>query len=299
MLINCIDSKAFDDSLFTMILNTTKSLRIHAEIIWNTSNFYFINSMLEETSNQKFLCGTHSHCNLYMWNTGFHINGFIELINAVYANYQFVSVYEESMDDQKILEISSKLELLVKNTKLVSLEYVLISERQLLASKSTHLKIMSALRTNVMQGKITHHHQNLCGNIDECWKSIQLKQNAINDEEFEELAMLLIKPDTIAYFEEFNIEQCNLSELSINTLQNVLNHCVIKNLNLSGNSISNNEICNSILSDIYKDKKMLNPQIKIPLSILTTIYNSSLNKSTPKSCKSVFVTGPAKIGNVG
>ena len=143
---NHIGYQLFDDAAFTICMNH-KMLKLHVEKISNyKSSFYFINSKFDKSKDMKFLCSTKGDCSLYFWKANISVGDLPALMNAIFADFSFVSVYESDLQDLEVVETSVKLQDMFVKDAQTDIEYVLQSQSKLAAYKSNIHKILPACK---------------------------------------------------------------------------------------------------------------------------------------------------------
>ena len=218
----------------------------------------------------KLLCATNGDCSLYFWNAGFQLDDLPVVIGYIFANFSLVSVYETDLQDHIASEISSGLQKFIVKGTLVNIEYVLQSNSKLLAYNSNMQKVSQACKYFLMQ-----HHAN---HIDDL-VTIKLMNCKIGDENLKVLISCLTEQNQNLYFDVFDISRCDLSNSSLKTILQTLEHCLIKHLNvMTNNTIPNKALCDAILAKINVESIFLNFKNKTPLIIL----NDFFDESTPK-----------------
>ena len=258
---NQVDYKVFDDSIFTMLLNK-KILKLHVEKITNyKSSFYFINSKFVKNEDMKLLCTTKGDCSLYFWKANIVVDDLPALMSAIFAEFSFVSVYESNLKDEEVVTISSKLTKICTNDMQINVEFVLQSKSKLVASNTNLHKILPACDALLAQ-----FHDSTIEPIE--WYSIELCKCAINDGNVDILFNHIIKQDRILYLDTLDVSKCKLTTSSIDTIINILNFSIIKQLDLSDNTISNTILCDSIMTQTSNKGSILNFCNRMPLTIL-------------------------------
>ena len=268
---NHVDHKVFDDAIFSILLNG-KVLKLHVEKITNyKSSFYFINSKFDKREDMKLLCTTKGDCSLYFWKASILLVDLPALMSAIFAEFSFVSVYESNLRDDEVVEISSKLAELFTNNIQINLEFVLQSKNKLVASNTNLDKILPACDALLAQFRERKFEP-----IE--WYSIELCNCAINDGNVGLLINRMIKQDHILFLEKFDVAKCKLTSTSIDVVIYILKFSIVKQLILSDNTISNTILCDSIMTQICNEDKILNFRNRIPLSIVNNYDDNCISR---------------------
>ena len=263
---NNIDYQVFDDAAFTMCLNH-EIMKLHVEKVSNyKSSFYFINSKFDKREDMRFLCNTKGDCSLYFWKANVLVDNLPALMSAIFADFSFVSVFESDLQDEVVVEISSKLlDMFAKETA-TDLEYVLQSKSKLSAYKSNLHKVLPACKLFVAQ--LYESNLKFKPTNDRSWNSIELHECIIDNDDFNILANCLIDKDLILYLDKLDISKCRLTNSSVDTILHILEFCIIKQIILSNNDIQNDLLCDSILNQASVQSGILNFRNRVPLVIL-------------------------------
>ena len=239
---NTITYQAFGDVVFAKYVTVQRATKTQVEKVLNfKSSFYFIYTKFIRKEYMKLLCATNGDCSLYFWNAGFQLNDLPVVIGYIFANFSLVSVYETDLQDHIVSEISSGLQKFIAKGTLVNIEYILQSNTKLLAYNSNMQMVSQACKYFLMQ-----HHAN---QIDDL-VTLELMNCKIDDEDFKIHISCMTEQNQNLFFDVFDISRCDLSNSSLKTILETLEHCLIKHLNVTNNTIPNKALCDAILAKI-------------------------------------------------
>ena len=184
-----------------------------------------------------------------------------------------INIYEENLPDDKVDDIASDLKSICEE-KNKSITYVLQSANKIIAYKAEFYQIAQSLNSN-----------NFSNHDDSIWKTFDMRQCNIGDENFSELKRVFSKLH-VEYLDKLIVSKCSLTALSIPTLLEILKCFVIKHLVISDDLICDVTLFDSILTETDIESKIKNFRLNIPLMVSTTktselffvncIFNDSL-----------------------
>ena len=188
---------------------------------------------------------------LYAWN----VNILLSITNLI-VKCNTINIYEENLPDDKVGDIASELKSICEERN-KTITYVLQSTNKIIAYKAEFYQITQSLNSNNFS------------NHDSIWKTFDMRQCNIGDENLSELKKVFSKYH-VEYFDKLIASKCKLTSLSIPTLLEILKCFVIKHLVISDDLICNETLVNSILTETDVESKIKNFRLNIPLIVSTT-----------------------------
>ena len=112
-----------------------------------------------------------------------------------------------------------------------------------------------------------NHEYFLCHNNSKIsdtsqWKAVHIHNCSLGDKGLQMIVSCFVKKDGTLYnqaaLRNINISQCRLTKFSIDTIFFLLKGCVIKNLIISDDSVSNTSLSGAISNKLFVKNKMFN-----------------------------------------
>ena len=253
---NNINFEEFDDKLFTHSIADNRSIMMVVEKMEGCElSIYCINCNYINPKVDVLLFKPNHY---YFWNANIRSYDISMFTSGHSVHLTCLSVYEDSMNsNEEAVSIASLLQPLCQLGH-CHVEYVLQSNNNLFAVNTRITKLTQALKSEYL---LRHEYPS-----NAQWKNVDLYHSSIGDKGFQVIIPYFIKQDHIMYFDTFNISQCHLTELSISTVLDLLNTCIIRKLIISDNSIPNDLLHKMILSEICVQSKILNFTKQVPFT---------------------------------
>ena len=250
---NNIDYEELDDKLLRNCIADSSVVKVEVEKVKDYEiSLYFINCKFD-LGEDIVLCKPNLRLNFYFYNASCYLCDFSMLTVSHHMHLISLSVYEECLNNNKqAVNIATALQQLCHLGR-CRVEYVLQSNANLFAYNTKITKISQALNN----GYIFQHHETINPKNSQ-WKNINLYHCSVGDTGYQVIMSQFVKQDHLLYFDTFNISDCELTDLSINTIFDLLKVCVIKKLIISDNCIPNGLLCDIISSEIVSHSKILN-----------------------------------------
>ena len=217
-----------------------------------------------------------SACKIYLWNTRFEI-GMIRSVLDMRASLK-ISLIETELQDENINNLAQGLQII--NSQFCAtddIDYILASERKLIVYKANYLHIfpsvilpqLSSIQLTFCEitAEIIDHFGKILVNSTKQWELVELIQCNINDEYWMELVHHLSCSTTKVYIKQLNLSNNHLTSSVIPGFLKLLQCCIIEQLNLSQNLISDVVLNEAIYSKILTDGDLANFNCKIPLIV--------------------------------
>ena len=258
-LINCFKVKNIiiaDNVAETLEFNTAllSSVTKVEEVLISSSgeSSQFLINYKHNDMDQTFINQLQFKRHLYAWNA----NILLSITNLI-VKCNTINIYEENLSDEKIGGIASELKSICEERN-KTITYVLQSTNKIIAYKAEFYQITQSLNSN-----------NFSNHDDSIWKTFDMRQCNIGDENLSELHKLFSKHH-VEYLDKLIVSKCSLTALSIPTLLEILKCFVIKHLVISDDLICNETLFDSILTKTDVESKIKNFKLKIPLMVSTT-----------------------------
>ena len=266
---NTIEYEVFDNKLFASSIADKRVIRMVVEKTNDCElSFYFINYNFKLKDDIP-LCNPSVQCNYYFWNASIQLCDIRTLTSGHHVHLTHLSVYEESLNNnEEAVNIASMLQQLYFLGQ-CNVEYVLQSNTHLFAFNTRIKKITHALKNEYL---FQHVHPSTAQ-----WKNVDLYHCSIGDAGLQVILSHFINQDHIMYFDTFNISQCNLAELSINTILDLLKGCIIRKLIITDNSIPSDLLLETIVSEVCLQSKIFNFTKQVPFTLFS---NNASNTET-------------------
>ena len=270
---NDIDYALLDTAFLNVCLTGNLLTSTHIEkITGRVSSFYFINNDFHQQKVLQQIYASNYNCNLYFWNANLLVDSLITLLLSLSIEINLVSVYDEYLQNDKgMIDTASKLQKL--NNIVSNVEYILQSENWIFAYGMNVAKITEVLKTRLL----FYDRDVSSDSLHRGWKCLDLYNCAVYDKGFQELVSCL-RHNPCLHLEMLNISNCRLTEQSVKGMHELLKSCIIKNLVISENFISNKLLQCAIVSDICTESEILNFKHGIPLTIFNNHQNYSVEK---------------------
>jgi len=262
---NDINYEIFDDILFAISCNDNRPIKVHIEKTEGYISSFYINCKLNRMEMSNWRGSMKCSSNIYVWKTNLKASKITELCcPKVIACVQCSG---NALNKASILKQSS-------NTSVNHAEYILETKNNLIAFNSDAKKIYHAVG-----GDFLMEDSNTVG-INEgliYWKTVDLYHCSIGDDDFGKLVNYLtnLKQEAHLYFDTFNISNCNLSILSVNTILEFLKNCIVKNLIICNNFIDNESLISLLSDEICANSKVHNFVNKVPLLIFNDFNHNT------------------------
>ena len=269
---NIINYEVFDDKLLTNSIADNRVIKMAVEKVEGCElRVYFINYIFN-VKQDIIVCKLNLKCNYYFWNANIRLCDIVTLTTGHHMHLTCLSVFEECLNsNEEAVSIASMLQQLCYLDQFY-VEYVLQSNSSLFTFNTRIKKITQALKNEY---SLQHEHQS-----NGHWKNVDLYHCSIRDTGFQAILSRFIKQDHIMYFDTFNISHCSLTELSINTILDLLKGCIIRKLIISDNSIPNALLHQFILNEICIQSKILNFKKQVSFTLFNNNEGSISNAGT-------------------
>ena len=294
---NCFDSEMVNESFFTNFIqqHLFHELFLSIETDRNKVSVYTVNyKELLVSQVQKYLDTNCSICSIFLWNTNFKVDKLV-MFNDIskQCNVELIIYKEDS--DAEIVRIQSDIQIAIdratkqdKSSQNVHLNfsYILISQTQMLVYNVNHSQIIQVMEyscqsstsvLNVTACSLSKDSLQSIGNV----LSVKFKELVkidmsgcnIGDIRCEGFFKALFSTNSvIKYLKELNLSNNKLTDSCINTIIEFLQYCVIEKLDISHNKINKNTFCCASKKDY---KKLLNYTCKIPLTVISNLYDEA------------------------
>ena len=210
----------------------------------------FLINYKHNDEDQTFLNELQFKKHLYAWNA----NILLSLTHLI-VKFNTIIIYEENLPDEKMDGIASEVKTVCEERN-KTFTYLLQSANKIIAYKAEFYQIT----------------QSICGNFskhDSNWKTIDLRQCNIGDQNLSELNKLLSQHH-IEYLDKLIISNCSLTSLCIPTLLEILKSCVIKHIKISDDLNCILTFSDLIMTETTTEAKIKNFRMSIPLMLSTT-----------------------------
>jgi len=251
---------------------------------------YISNCCLKPQMIKRFI----SACKVYLWNTGSEI----EMIKSVlYLRASLkISLFETRMRDNDINDFVQKLKIITAQfCATEGIDYILASETKLVAYKASYLCIFPSVILPQLSSiqltfceitmEVMDHFGKVLNNSNKRWELVELMHCNINDEYWMALIHNLSR-STKVYIKQVNLSNNHLTSSVIPGFLKLLQYCVIEQLNISQNLISDVILNEAIYSKLLTDGELANFVHKIPLIVTKTF--PALNNETD-NCSVAYI----------
>ena len=294
---NCFDSEMVNESFFTNFIqqHLFHELFLSIETDRNKVSVYAVNyKELLASQVQKYLDTNCNVCSIFLWSTNFKVDKLV-MFNDInkQCNVKLIIYKEDS--DAEIVRIQSDIQIAIdratkqdKSSQNVHLNfsYILISQTQMLVYNVNHSQIIQVMEhscqsstsvLNVTACSLSKDSLQSIGNV----LSVKFKELVkidmsgcnIGDIRCEGFFKALFSTNSvIKYLKELNLSNNKLTDSCINTIIEFLQYCVIEKLDISHNKINKNTFCCASKKDY---KKLLNYTCKIPLTVISNLYDEA------------------------
>ena len=211
----------------------------------------FLINYKHDDMEQTFINQLQFKNHLYAWNA----NILLSLTHLI-VKCNTIIVYEENLPDDSIDGIASEVKTVCEERN-KTFTYLLQSANKIIAYKAEFYQIIQS----ICDKKFSKH--------DSSWKTFDLRQCNIGDENFSELNKVLSQYN-VEYLDKLIISKCSLTSLCIPTLLEILKCCVIKHLKISDDLICRLTLSDLIMTETATEAKIKNFRMRIPLMLSTT-----------------------------